>query len=353
MAELLEKTDRTKGQGNRAYKRPVKWIGGMKMTKVIIISGFLGAGKTSLMMELLRNQLLEKRVVVIENDFGEVEIDESLLKNMALEVENLKAGCICCSLKNHFAETLAHALSQEPDYILIEPSGVARLSEVLAVVLQFENEGKLIFGKAISIVDAKRYEEYFKASRSLFQDQITYADLILVSHEEGLSAEQLDRLAAFLKKLNDEAVICMQSWKALSGRLLLHGIRGAQTFLLDLHMEMRPELGLSQDGAGQTDKQHAARFGHRRLRAVTIDCPGRHTREELELQVMQAIQASGQTILRAKGIVPSANGYLLLQYVKGELKIAPISVEGHCICFIGPGLSEDALQDAFQKQSAS
>lgn len=328
------------------WDRPVMEIGGMKMTKVIIVSGFLGAGKTTLIMEMLKGCLQEKKVVVIENDFGEVEIDESLLKSAEVDVENLKAGCICCSLREHFEETLEHALLQKPDYILIEPSGAAHLSEVLEVVLRLENQEKLVFGKAISVVDAKRYREYFKSYRTLLKDQVTYADLILLSHQEEVSEKELEEIMAFLRKTNDEAVISAKDWENLSGSMLLHGIRGVKTFLLEVRVESRPNMPFLRPENGRERKLHTPLFSRRKLKAVTVNCPGVYTQAELEELIDRAVEDSSQKVIRAKGIVQTEDGYVLLQYVKDELKIEPISVEGHCICFIGTDLDEEVIKSS-------
>ncbi|MDO4293304.1 MAG: GTP-binding protein [Eubacteriales bacterium] len=321
------------------------------MTKVMIISGFLGAGKTTLIMELLKKRCLQgKRSVIIENDFGEVEIDRSLLKDAAVDVENLKAGCICCDLKEHFEETLTQALLQKPEYILIEPSGVAHLSEVLEVVLKLENQGKLIFGKAISIVDAKRYHEYLRSYRSLLQDQITYADLILLSHTEGMSAEELEEIRDFLKKTNGEAVISAKNWEEIPGSMLMHGLRGIQTFLLDLHLETSPEIGFLRSGDRCGRKRHSSLFGHSRLKVVTVNCPDIYAETDLEESFKRVIADSVQPVIRAKGIVQTEKGSVLLQYVKDELKIEPVSVEGHCICFIGSDLDENSIKKIFHSR---
>ena len=315
------------------------------MTKVMIISGFLGSGKTTLIMELLRRCLQGRKVVVIENDFGEVEIDESLLKNAAVDVENLKAGCICCSLREHFEEKLEQALLRDPEYILIEPSGVAHLSEVLEVVLKLENQGKLIFGKAVSIVDAMRCREYFRSYRALLQDQITYADQILLSHTEGMAEEELEEIRLLLTKINDEAAIFTKSWSEIPASTLLHGIRGTKDFMLELRIETCPEIGFVGSGNSHGRKKYTSLFSHRELKAVTVDCPEPYTKTELADLIVRVTEALKYPVVRAKGIVQTEDGYLLLQYVKDELRIDPISVEGHCICFIGPDLDGDLIRE--------
>lgn len=157
------------------------------MTKILVVSGFLGAGKTTLIQHLLQTALRNKRVLIIENDFGRVEIDEALLKSYPIQIENLNAGCICCSLRENFQQVLERALTHAPDYILVEPSGAAHLSEVLEVVLKFENQGKAVFVKAISVLDARRFLEYRKYYRTLLDDQVEYADLILLSHQQNIN----------------------------------------------------------------------------------------------------------------------------------------------------------------------
>ena len=157
------------------------------MTKILVVSGFLGAGKTTLIQHLLQAALRNKKVLIIENDFGRVGIDEALLKSYPIQIENLNAGCICCSLRENFQQALERALTHAPDYILVEPSGAAHLSEVLEIVLKLENQGKAVFVKAISILDARRFLEYRKYYRNLLDDQVEYADLILLSHQQNVN----------------------------------------------------------------------------------------------------------------------------------------------------------------------
>ena len=274
------------------------------MTKILVVSGFLGAGKTTLIQHLLQTALRNKRVLIIENDFGRVEIDEALLKSYPIQIENLNAGCIFCSLRENFQQVLERALTHAPDYILVEPSGAAHLSEVLEVVLKFENQGKAVFVKAISVLDARRFLEYRKYYRTLLDDQVEYADLILLSHQQNINPIAKMQLSRLLRSQNPDAELRPETWNRIPNAVFLRGLRGSQTLMLDLQTNVLPSPLSHSHGENRQGFLHRMLLRWE-LSAVTLRCEKCYTPTELSRRVEQITSATGQTVLRGKGIVRS------------------------------------------------
>lgn len=160
------------------------------MTDIYIISGFLGAGKTTLIKTMVRSVFRDKKIVVIENDFGEAGIDAGLLRECSLTVTSLNAGCICCSLTGDFEKALERIQKDyAPDAIVVEPSGVGKLSDIARLCLKQEDKGNLHLQRTITVVDIRFFDKYLKNYGEFFKDQISYADLILLSHQEECQKE--------------------------------------------------------------------------------------------------------------------------------------------------------------------
>ena len=155
------------------------------MTDIYIISGFLGAGKTTLIKTMVRSAFRNKEIVVIENDFGEAGIDAGLLRECNLAVTSLSDGCICCSLTGDFEKAIERVVKEyAPEAVLVEPSGVGKLSDIIKICFKQEDKGCLHLKKAITVVDVRSFDKYRKNYGEFFEDQIAYADLIMLSHQE-------------------------------------------------------------------------------------------------------------------------------------------------------------------------
>ena len=185
------------------------------MTDVYVISGFLGAGKTTLIKTMVRSALRNKKIVVIENDFGEAGIDAGLLKECSLAVTGLSDGCICCSLAGDFEKAMERILKDyAPDAVLVEPSGVGRLSDIIKICLKQEDRGLIHLKKTITVVDIRSFDKYRKNYGEFFEDQIAYADLILLSRQEE-DVHEIQPVKAKLRKLNPEARIEADFWESI------------------------------------------------------------------------------------------------------------------------------------------
>ena len=199
------------------------------MTKIDIFSGFLGAGKTTLIKKLLKEAYAGEKVVLIENEFGEIGIDGGFLKESGIEITEMNSGCICCSLVGDFSRSLAEVLKRfHPDRILIEPSGVGKLSDVIRAVQDVHAEDAMLNGFT-TVVDAKKCKMYMKNFGEFFGDQIEHAGAIILSHTEGLADEKVAAAVALVREHNTEAAVVTTPWGMLDGKQILSAIEKTNT----------------------------------------------------------------------------------------------------------------------------
>ena len=190
------------------------------MTKITIFSGFLGAGKTTLIKKLIAEGYKNEKLVLIENEFGQIGIDGGFLQDAGIEVTEMNSGCICCSLVGDFGQALQQVLEQyHPDRILIEPSGVGKLSDVIRAVQNLEMHDVELDGFT-TVVDAKKCKMYQKNFGEFFDNQITYASCLILSHTQGLSQDKLDDVIKRLREKNPKAPIVTTDWDELTGKQL-------------------------------------------------------------------------------------------------------------------------------------
>lgn len=204
------------------------------MTKIDIFSGFLGAGKTTLIKKLLKEALAGEKVVLIENEFGEIGIDGGFLKDAGIEITEMNSGCICCSLVGDFGEALKKVLAQyAPDRILIEPSGVGKLSDVIkAVANVVDGNDAVTMGAFVTVVDAKKCKMYMKNFGEFFNNQIEYASTIILSRSQMCDEAKLSEVAAMIAEHNAKARVVTTPWDDLTGAQIL-GVMEQVTSLAD------------------------------------------------------------------------------------------------------------------------
>ena len=199
------------------------------MTKITIFSGFLGAGKTTLIKKLIKEGYNGEKLVLIENEFGDIGIDGGFLQEAGIEITEMNSGCICCSLVGDFGKALEKVLADyAPERILIVPSGVGKLSDVIRAVQNIDAHDVQLDGFT-TIVDAKKCKMYQKNFGEFFNNQITYASCIILSHTAGLSAEKIDEVIARLKALNPVAPIVTTEWDQLTGQQLVDAMTQKNT----------------------------------------------------------------------------------------------------------------------------
>ena len=211
----------------------------MSMTKIDIVSGFLGAGKTTLIKKLLKESLADTKVVLIENEFGEIGIDGGFLKEAGIEIKEMNSGCICCSLVGDFGTSLREVLdTYTPDRILIEPSGVGKLSDVMKAVQDAMADREVELNSAVAAVDASKCRMYIKNFGEFFVNQIEHAGTVILSRTDKLNEEKLAACVALVREHNARATIITTPWDALEGDAILQTIEGAK----DLEAELMQEV---------------------------------------------------------------------------------------------------------------
>jgi len=192
------------------------------MTKIDIISGFLGAGKTTLIKKLLKEALNGQKVVLIENEFGEIGVDGGFLKEAGIEIKEMNSGCICCSLVGDFGTSLKEVMeTYHPERIVIEPSGVGKLSDVAAAVAKVDFEEEIVLNSAVAVVDASKCKMYIKNFGEFFINQIENAGTIVLSRTSNISEDKLNKAVELIREHNEHATIITTPWDELDGQVIL------------------------------------------------------------------------------------------------------------------------------------
>ncbi len=228
------------------------------MTKVNVISGFLGAGKTTLIKKLLDEALKGEKIVLIENEFGEIGIDGGFLKDAGVEISEMNSGCICCSLVGDFGEALKKVMEQfHPDRILIEPSGVGKLSDVIRAVQDVaEQAPEMALGCAVTVADAGKAKVYMKNFGEFYANQIQYAGTVILSRTQKMDGEKLEAAVALLREKNPDAPIVTTPWDQLTGAQLLGAMEQGNTLADDLLAEEEAEACPVCGGHHHHDHEH-------------------------------------------------------------------------------------------------
>lgn len=212
------------------------------MTKIDIVSGFLGAGKTTLIQKLLKEALAGTKVVLIENEFGEIGVDGGFLKDAGIEIKEMNSGCICCSLVGDFGTSLKEVMSvYEPERILIEPSGVGKLSDVEKAITDVEFDSKVALNSAVVVVDATKCKMYIKNFGEFFLNQIEHAGTIILSRTGSISEEKLQTAISLIREHNEKATIITTPWEQLDGKDILETIEGATDWEAELLEQVKAE----------------------------------------------------------------------------------------------------------------
>ena len=355
------------------------------MTKIDIFSGFLGAGKTTLIQKLLKEALVGEKVVLIENEFGEIGIDGGFMKEAGIEVTEMNSGCICCSLVGDFGDALRKVIDQyHPDRILIEPSGVGKLSDVIRAVEQVAGSvPEVQMGSFVTAADAGKCKMYIKNFGEFFLNQIEYAGTILLSRTKGMSPEKLEPVVELLRKHNDKARILTTPWDELSGETILSAMTEdhslAEQMLSQVVAEARhAHAHEHHEHDAHCDHEHDAHCDHDHEHDAHCCCGhyghhghhghGHHghdadevfeswgvttvrafTEEGLHHMLCQLEDEAYGIVLRAKGIVPGEDGrWIHFDYTPGEPNVRRGGADytGR-LCVIGAKLNEPRLAELF------
>ena len=391
------------------------------MTKIDIFSGFLGAGKTTLIKKLIADGLNGEKLVLIENEFGEIGIDGAFLQEAGIEITEMNSGCICCSLVGDFAEALKKVLDEfHPDRILIEPSGVGKLSDVKRAVSGVVND-EVVINSCVAVVDAKKARVYRKNFGEFYVNQIEAANCVVLSRSQDVSEERLKEVLDMVRELNAEATVVAAPWDSISGADMLSAIESRDT--LKAHMEaLKAEHHHDEDECDDPECEchhhhhhhdddedehehhhhhhhddddedehehhhhhhddeecddpecechhhhhddddedehehhhhHHHHHGHDAdevFQSWGVETMHRFSEDELRSKLNKLDdEAAYGTVLRAKGVVPAADGeqWIHFDHVPGEVEIrrGPAGVIGR-LCVIGSKMNEDALKALF------
>ena len=341
----------------------------MSATKIDIISGFLGAGKTTLIKKLLKDAFQGEQVVLIENEFGEIGIDGGFLKEAGIEIREMNSGCICCSLVGDFGASLKEVVSKyHPDRILIEPSGVGKLSDVIKAVQGVQEEVGLVLNSYTTVVDAKKCKMYMRNFGEFFNNQVEYAGAIIMSRTDIVDEAKAQAAMELLRGINGKAAIITTPIEKLEGKKILEVMEHPVSLEEELmkEEEVCPECGhVHEDGHHHHDheehehhhdhEEHDHHDHHHHHADEVFTSWGKETikkftRENLEkiLETLSATEEYG-IILRAKGMLPAEDGtWIYFDMVPEETEIREGAPEytGR-LCVIGSKLKEDKLAELF------
>ena len=235
-----------------AYYQDIK-RSGFIMTKIDIISGFLGAGKTTFIKKMIDEVFKGEKIVLIENEFGEVGIDGGFLKDAGIQITEMNSGCICCSLVGDFGKNLHEVIDKyHPDRILIEPSGVGKLSDVMKSVIDIEKEEDVKLNGLVTVVNALKASKQMKAFGEFFNNQIEYATVVVLSRSQNATPEQLELCVKQIQSLNPKAAIITTAWDAIKGEQILKVIEGADS----LEMKLMAEQHAKEEAAEHEHEHH-------------------------------------------------------------------------------------------------
>jgi len=248
------------------------------MAKVDIFSGFLGAGKTTLIKKLIEEAYQGEKVVLIENEFGEIAVDGGFLKDTGVQINQMSAGCICCTLVGDFGKALNQVIDDyDPERILIEPSGVGKLSDVIIAVQDLKND-RIQLNGFTTVVDAKKCKMYMKNFGEFFNNQIENASSIILSHTTGLSQEKLDECVAMLREHNASASIVTTPWEQITGKQILDIMEEKKTLSAELD-HLREEAYKEQ---AEHEAEEAEEHEHEHHHHDHDDDDDEHNHEEHE-----------------------------------------------------------------------
>lgn len=342
------------------------------MSKVDIISGFLGAGKTTLIKKLIKESLNNEKVVLIENEFGEIGIDGTFLKDAGIEITEMNSGCICCSLVGDFSEALKRVVKEyHPDRIIIEPSGVGKLSDVIQAVINV-HDGELQLNSFVAVIDAKKCKTYSLNFGEFFNNQIEYASTIILSRTQDIDEDKLRQDIEIIKGFNTNANIITTAWEDLSGDTIMDALENKDSLkeILLKEAEICPVCGHHHDEDhhheehecchGEHHHEHECGCGHHHEHGhhhadevfTSMGKETIHTYSQNELEtILKELSSSSEfgNILRAKGILQTPDKtWLHFDLVPGEyeVRVGPADYTGR-ICVIGKDLLEDKICKLF------
>lgn len=297
------------------------------MVKFDIVSGFLGAGKTTLIRKILNLLNTKEKIVLIENEFGDVSVDREVLEIEGFEIYEISHGCVCCKLKGDFIFTLKQILSQKIDRIIFEPSGIFIIGEIFDLFKDPEIASQCYINSVTTVVDAQNFFSHLHSYSGFFRSQISSASSLVISKAQFLLAEEISQIVLEMRMLNETATILSKDWSRLSDKEV---------------------LGLIDQKTVLTVSEHNHSFTHD-FESIGLRTSKIFEQEQLEIILQKCQNGEYGTILRGKGFVKLAIGYLEFHYVDQHYSILQSTgVTTGIVSFIGENLQKEALTAAFK-----
>ena len=326
------------------------------MTKIDIYSGFLGAGKTTLIKKMIKEAYHGQKLVLIENEFGEIGIDGGFLQEAGINITEMNSGCICCSLVGDFGRALKKVISEyHPDRILIEPSGVGKLSDVIGAVRKVTTDD-VTLGNFVTVADATKCKMYMKNFGEFYNNQIETANTIILSRTQNVDEKKLDECVKLLRDHNPNAVLVTTPWDQLTGEQLMEAMEQKTSIAMELE-ELEKEAHEHHHHDHDEDDEHEHHHHHHGHDADEVfvswgvETHKKFTTEQIE-GILKQLEDAAQygMVLRAKGYVASndSDRWIHFDYVPGESDIREggAMVTGR-VCVIGSKLNESAIASLF------
>ena len=342
------------------------------MTKIDIFSGFLGAGKTTLIKKLIKEAFAGQQVVLIENEFGEIGIDGGFLKESGIQINELNAGCICCSLVGDFRTALQQVVEQyHPDRIVIEPSGVGKLSDVTRAVEGVAEHLDVQLSSFVTVADVNKVKMYMKNFGEFYDDQISHASCIILSRTQNATEEKIAAAVAMLREKNPTATIVTTAWDALTGEQILKAMSTKDDFKAELiamaakaneehaHEDEEEEHEHHHHHDHDDDHDEHCCCGHHHhhhdhdadevFTSWGVETAKKFSKADIEHALTELDTGNYGMILRSKGIVDGgADGWLEFDYVPGEWEVRARGADvGGKLVVIGSKLDEKAIAALF------
>lgn len=339
------------------------------MTKIDIISGFLGAGKTTLIKKLIEEAFQGQKLVLIENEFGEIGIDGGFLKDAGIQITEMNSGCICCSLVGDFTAALEQVIeTYHPDRIMIEPSGVGKLSDVVGAVLRVGDKEDITINSMVTVADATKCKMYMKNFGEFYNDQIETASTIILSRTQTMKQDRLEKVVSLIQEKNKKgAQIITTPWDQLTGTQILQVIEKSSNLEQELLKELEEHRHEEHHHEHHHHEDHEHHDHHDHEEECSCGChhhhhadevftswgketPAKYSKEELA-DILHKLSEETEygMILRAKGMLPTQDGeWMYFDLVPGEYEIRTGSPDytGR-ICVIGSQLQEEKLMELF------
>lgn len=324
-------------------------------TKVDIISGFLGAGKTTLIKKLLEEKLHKENVVIIENEFGEIGIDGSILKKSNIEVREINSGCICCSLVGEFGKSIEEiVLKYKPDRILIEPSGVGKLSDVIKACDKPNIKNIITINMIITVVDVLKYKDYITNFGEFYENQVKNAKTIVLSKTKKTDIKNLEIVVNSIRKLNNNCNIITTPLESITADTIIDVAEQSDSISLEKQIKSAKIFSIkshtlhkgNQGGASLTHNHNADEI----FEVWGVETLNLYNEEDLR-KIISNLENDKDYgfILRGKGIVQSHNNvWLQFDYLPGEFEVNNISADyAGRLCIIGKNLNKKKLCNLF------